>query len=192
MKIAILALTSYFVLAVLVGRPHGYESVQAAETGAPRPSFEIQSLTKALVGNWSIAEKYEPDKWTPKGGLGSGQEVWRPGPGGLTLIEEYHSKNPVGESFGLAVTWWDTHKGMQVMWCADGDPSGCDLISARDGMIKWDTKNFVLVNEFDRDGKTFVLREVFSEITPNSFLQTLDLGEKGRPLKRWLTIRAMK
>src|SRR6476646_6327760 len=128
MKVAILALTGFFVLAVLAVR-RGYEPVQAAETGAPRPSPEIQSLTKALAGNWSIAEKYEPDEWTPKGGVGRGQEVWRPGPGGLTLIEEYHSKNPVGESFGLAVTWWDVNKGLQLMWCADGDPSGCDLMS---------------------------------------------------------------
>ena len=32
----------------------------------------------------------------------------------------------------------------------------------------------------------------FPEITPTSFLQTADIGERGGPLKRWLTIHATR
>jgi hypothetical protein len=50
----------------------------------------------------------------------------------------------------------------------------------------------VIENEFERDGKKFVWPEVYSDITSTSFLQTADIGEKGAPLKRWVTIHATR
>jgi ketosteroid isomerase-like protein len=50
----------------------------------------------------------------------------------------------------------------------------------------------VIHTEFPRDGKNFVWHEVFSDITATSFTQTADIGEKGGPLKRWVTIHATR
>ena len=58
--------------------------------------------------------------------------------------------------------------------------------------FKWDGKQQVVDNEFQRDGKAFNWHEAFSDITPNSFVQTADIGVKGGPLKRWLTIHATR
>ena len=58
--------------------------------------------------------------------------------------------------------------------------------------MTWNGKQQVIENEFSRDGKTFVWREVLTDVTPTSFVQTADIGEKGGPLKRWLTIHATK
>jgi hypothetical protein len=41
-----------------------------------QPAPEMQSLAKAFEGKWTITEKYEPDEWTPNGGVGYGEEVW--------------------------------------------------------------------------------------------------------------------
>jgi len=50
----------------------------------------------------------------------------------------------------------------------------------------------VLGDEFERNGKRFQFKEIFSEITPTSFTQTIYQGEAGKELKRVLTIRATK
>ncbi len=58
----------------------------------------MQSLAKAFEGKWRIEEKYEPDEWTPNGGTGYGEEVWRRGPGGFTFMEEVHDHGPTGHA----------------------------------------------------------------------------------------------
>ena len=59
-------------------------------------------------------------------------------------------------------------------------------------LAKWEGDQLVLRDEFQRNGKRFDFKEVFSEITPTSFTQTLYQGEAGRDLKRLLTIHATK
>ena len=59
-------------------------------------------------------------------------------------------------------------------------------------LAKWERDQFVLRDEFERNGKKFSFKEVFSEITPTSFTQTLYQGEAGKELKRLLTIHATK
>ncbi len=162
---------------------------QAAARRLPRPAAQIQKLAKALSGRWSIHEKYEPDEWTPKGGVGEGTEVWRPSPGGFTLIEEYHSKGSAGETFGLSLTWWDDKaQRYQSLWCVNSNPQGCQTGFT----LNWEGDELVISSEFERGGKKFTWREVVSDITPTSFTQTADIGEVGEPLKRWLTIHATK
>jgi|SRR5579859_733871 len=157
----------------------------------PQPASQLQSLESAFEGRWSIREQFEPDEWTPKGGTGSGEEVWRRGPGGFTFMEEVHMTGPDGDSYGLAISWWDKSKGgFDGMWCVSSNPKTCNANSR--GMLAWDGKQQIVENEFPRNGKTFVWREVFSDITPTSFVQTADIGEKGGPMKRWLTIHATK
>lgn len=73
----------------------------------PHPAPEMQRLVNSLSGTWSISEQYEPSERMPNGGVGEGEEVWRSGPGGLSLIEEYHSKNAFGKISGRTVTSWN-------------------------------------------------------------------------------------
>ena len=171
-------------------KPHKQPATpQAPATPAPQPAHEIQKLAKALTGRWSIREKFEPDERMPDGGVGQGTEVWRPGPGGYTLIEEFHSQDPDREVFGLSLTWWDasTHQ-YKTLWCANGNPAGCDTGLA----LRWEDNQIVVTTDFERAGKKFSMREVLSQITPNSFTQTLDIGESGGELKRSVTIHATK
>jgi hypothetical protein len=50
----------------------------------------------------------------------------------------------------------------------------------------------VLRDEFERNGKKFNFREVFSEITPTSFTQTLYQGQVGKKLMKLTTIHAIR
>ena len=158
-----------------------------------QPAPEMQSLAKAFEGRWAITEKYEPDEWTPNGGVGYGEEVWRRGPGGFTFMEEIHDHTPFEEGYGVGFSWWDSTKGLRGLWCINTNPQGCDLENALSAFgPKWDGKQLVVDMEFPRNGKELAWHEVFSDITPTSFVQTADIGEKGGPLKRWLTIHATR
>ena len=150
----------------------------------------MQRVFNAFLGTWSITEKLEPSETTPTGGTGQGEEVYRSGPGGASIIEEVHVKEGSHDMSGLGVAWWDqTAQGYKVLWCNSKNQSGCILMAH---VARWEGDQWVLGDEIERDGKKFVFKEVFSEITPTSFTQTLYQGEAGKELKRILTIHAMK
>jgi hypothetical protein len=79
-------------------------AIHAASSGDHRlssaagPAPELQSLEKALTGNWSTSYDFAPSAISPNGGTGTGEEDWRIGPGGYVLIEEEHVRAPAGEN----------------------------------------------------------------------------------------------
>jgi hypothetical protein len=156
----------------------------------PRPSPEIERLVKAFSGTWSIAIKIEPNETMPKGGRGQGEETWRPGPGGLSLIEDYRSTGDEGELSGLGVAWWDKDaRRYQVMWCDSTNRVGC--IVMKHG-AKWEGNQVVAMDVSESAGKKLTFKEVFSDIKENSFTQALYQGESGGDLKQRLTILATR
>jgi len=125
----------------------------------------------------------------PNGGAGQGQEIYRPGPGGVSLIEEFHSKEATGDVSGLGVAWWDEKaRGFRAVWCESRNPRGVNM--AR--LANWEGDQFVLGDEWELGGKTLSFKEVFSDMTPRSFTQTLFQGESGGELKRLMTIKAAR
>jgi hypothetical protein len=160
---------------------------------APAPARELQAPTQALAGRWTTREKYEPTGPTPNGGIGQGDLVWRSGPGGFTLLEEYRSKTPMGELFGFGLMWWDHVRGLQHMWCINVNPGGCEMFPPppRPGP-KWDGKQLVVDTEVEIAGTKYVWHEAITVTSATSFTQTVDIGEAGGRLKRWLTSDATK
>jgi hypothetical protein len=63
-------------------------------TSVPKPSAEIVGLSKALIGEWSLSVKFKPSASEPNGLANTGEETWRMGPGGFTLLEEEHLRTP--------------------------------------------------------------------------------------------------
>ena len=59
-----------------------------------KPAPEMHRLAAALGGRWTIRQQFEPHQAVPNGDTGSGTEVWRPGPGARSLIEDIHTKRP--------------------------------------------------------------------------------------------------
>jgi len=166
------------------------QSSGATAPPSPPPSPEIKRLVEAFSGTWSITLKIEPSESLPKGGGGKGEEVWRPGPGGLSLIEDYHSSGDEGDISGLGVAWWDNNaQRYQVTWCDSGNPDGCGIIKHG---AKWEGRTVVATDEWQKNGKKTILKEVFSDFTPTSFKQTLYQGESGGELKMFMSILASK
>src|SRR5690348_17390835 len=160
-----------------------------------QPSAELQSLSKALSGSWSLNLKFEADPETPNGFASSGEEVWRSGPGGYTLLEEEHLRMPKGDLFLLGIVWWNTAtKTLHGMECQNLLPYTCDVKGAQNDItMNWDGKQFVIDEmETSKSGKKSIWHEVWSEITPNSFTQTGEYGDPGGPRKRLFTIHATR
>jgi hypothetical protein len=188
--------TTLISLSVLTASAMFIVGAQAQSlTSAPEPSPEIESLTKALSGEWSLSVKFEPSALAPNGLASMGEETWRPGPGGFTLLEEEHLRMPEGDLFLLGVVWWNTAtKSLHGMECQNLLPYTCDVKGAqRDITMSWDSKQFVIDEmETSKSGKKSVWHEVWSDITSDSFTQTGEYGDPGKPRKRLFTIHATR
>ena len=79
------------------------------------------------------------------------------------------------------------------MWCISVSPTGCEMFPAppQPGP-QWDGKQLVIHIEGEQEGEKVIWHEVISDITPNSFTQTADIGESGSNLNRWFTIHAVR
>ena len=102
---------------------------QGSPAKTPQARAELQSLLKALSGEWSLSVKWEPDASNPNGLVNAGEESWRAGPGGYTLLEEEHLSQPQQRDlFLLGIVWWNsTTKKLQGMECQNLLPYTCDV-----------------------------------------------------------------
>ena len=125
--------------------------------------------------------------------MGEGRAVWREGPGGFTLLEEYHSQTPMGELFGFGIIWWDVARELQHLWCINVNPGGCEMFPAPPlPGPKWDGRQLILDTEVVLAGRTFLWHEAIFDITAASYSVTIDIGESKDALKRWLTSRVSR
>jgi hypothetical protein len=158
-----------------------------------QPAPEMQSLAKALKGNWSTTYEFVPGGTSQAGGAGTGEENWRTGPGGYVLMEEEHVRAPSGEMFLIAFHWWDkTRNSLRGMLCNNSGPAACDFSTYSNSSLNWNRKQLTMDLQFPQNGKKMIWHEVWSGITASSFTQTGDMGEVGGALKRAVTIRGTK
>ena len=177
------------MLAVLVSRPAG-----------AAPPEALASLAKAFAGRWSFTEQFEPMAQTPDAistpvaASGHGEQVYRLGPGGFTFMEEEHNVSPQGDVYIVGYMWWDAaQKRLAGMECNSQWPEGCDLKSALSLVsLSWDGKTFVVDFRSSKDASKLAWHEVFSDITPTSFLQEGFVGQPDGSLKKWVTIHATR
>jgi hypothetical protein len=148
---------------------------------SPNLPPQMERFPQSLAGDWSIEFTVNPTEALPKGGIGHGDEVWKPGPGGLSFIEEYRSVGDEGEITGSGVYWWDEHLNrIQVLWCANYLLSGCEIMSEG---ASWEDDRLILKNRWESAGRTHFVKEVFSDISATSFTQTIFQGESFEKLK---------
>lgn len=172
----------------------------ARAAGPPQPSPQLRSLEAALTGAWSVSDSFAPiganadSINTPMGGTGHGIQVWRSSPGGFTFMEEERQETPAGQVFIVGYTWWDATAGkLRGMECNSQWPKGCDaLASQAEVELSWDGRSFVVDFRDPKNPTRIVWHEVFTDITPTTFVQTADIGQTDGSLKRWMTIHAKR
>jgi hypothetical protein len=158
---------------------------QAQKLKLPGP--DAQNL---MLGSWSIRVEYAPGPKEPKGHITQGTEVWRAGPGNFSVIEEYREKSSEGEMQGLGTAWWDEQAhGQRFVWCDNWEVHGCYLSK---NVAKWEGSRLVYSEDTEDNGIKTTHQEIFSDITPSSFLQTLLVGPVGGPMKTVITIHATR
>jgi hypothetical protein len=151
----------------------------------PKPSAEMERMARLFVGIWTVTEKHEPSPWSPNGASGNGTANLSLGPGGLSLVQDYHSSNSMGRFDGLGISWWDEKaQGFRGLWCENTAPAGC----ADSGLLKWEGAELVTEYEGDSAGQPTRIRRVISDVTPDSFTARMDLSIGGQPMKRAITI----
>jgi len=190
-------LTLIGLLAVSVSclAQNGGSSASHPPADSSQPALKMQTLTAALSGEWSLDVKWETNASMPNGLVNTGEETWRAGPGGHTLLEEEHLRSHQGDVFLFGVVWWNsTKKNLQGLECQNLLPQTCDVKGAlNDITMSWDGKQFVIDEiETSNTGKKSIWHEVWSDITPISFTQTGESGEPGAPRTRLFTIHAKK
>jgi hypothetical protein len=188
-----LVLISVLTICTACFAQNGAEKNSPSLTDAPPPPAEMQSLAKALVGKWSTTYKFQPSGKSSSGGTGTGEEIWRTGPGGYVLMEEEHIRTPDGDRFLFALHWWDkSTNSLRGMLCNNSGPAACNVDSYFNSSLKWDGKRLVIDLEFPQNGKKMLWHEIWSDITDTSFTQTGEIGEVGGPLKLAVSIHGTK
>jgi hypothetical protein len=163
-------------------------TAQSPQSGMPmiKPSPEMIKLSKALVGSWTVSEKMEASPMAPKGGTGHGMASMMPGPGGLSVVEKYHSTGSMGTNFnGLGTFWWDPKaQAYRGVWCDTMTPTGCDS----SGTTKWEGDKLVGTMQSEMDGKMMMTRFTYSDFKPGSFVMTMEMGPDASSMQKAMTI----
>ena len=171
------AIVSSFVCLLFVG-------FTVAQTPSPKPAPEMEKLLKMWTGDWTTVEIFEPSDEMPKGRQDKGSETMRPGPGGLSLIGDYESH---GAPFGhMVVTWLPKEKVYKSYWTDSSGPG----VAVATGT--WQGEKLVFTSIDESSDKKILYRGTYSDITPTSFIDTLESGPVGSPLKRILTVKYAK
>lgn len=151
----------------------------------PKPSPEMQKMTKMLAGKWTAVTKTEAMGGMP-GGEAKGEATFSRGPGGLSLIEDFKSTGGgFGDFRGHGVTYWDANaKQYTGIWCDTMSPKGCDNA----GTSKWEGDKIVGYMEMpDEKGKMTKYRMTYSDIKPDSVTFTMEAPD-GSNYKPMMTI----
>ena len=185
---------SFGLISVHVALPGNGSLLGQASSSNQKPATklnpQIERILTAMEGTWSITDELAPDASSPKGKTGAGTIIWRPGPGRFSVVEEFRSKQGDVDVTGLGMFWWEEAAGgYHTIWCDSTNPGGCIDFK---NTAKWDGSTLVLEEEYELHGKKYTFREVFGDITSDSFTQTLYGGEAGGALKVDETIHARR
>lgn len=166
----------------------------AGDVRSPQPTAAMQSLIKALSGQWSLKLKFEPSNGAPGGAEGSGEETWHAGPGGLTFTDEETFHAGPDSIIVVGIFWQDLKtNAFHAMDCYKGNPHTCDLEGAADVVVRW-TGSELTVDEKERSsqGTMMTSRIEWSDITANSFTETGYLAPPGGPFRKTMTVHATR
>jgi hypothetical protein len=168
---------------------NGSEAAEAVRTKERAPP-ELYRAIRVLSGTWKISEEFPPSAMFPNGGTGQGTEIWRAGPGNITLVYEYHSTNPGGVMWATAVLWWDhEEKKLRELWCTSQSSKGC-VVSTAD--IRWEGDDLVFTDSYESNGQRVFSRETWSQMKADTHNMTIAESPEIGNLRPWLISHAIR
>lgn len=163
---------------------HRAQPQQTGPTAMP-DRLEIYKM-RGIVGEWTTIEKYVANELSPRVGTGTGRARLLWGPGRTSIIQSYRSRNKViGNFAGHSTFFWDAKAGdYKTFWCDSG--MGC---MAQLGSGKWEGDKLIFTSEADYMGKKLVIRDIFSDIKPDSFTMANEISVDGGPMEPFMSIQ---
>ncbi len=154
-----------------------------AQQPAPVPSPEMQRLSNLIVGTFDVVEKHHGRPGAPEW-QATGTASYRPGPDGLSVVEDYRSTGPRGSFSAVAVLWWDAEaRAFRHFECESGEP--CGVV---DDKGAWDGEAIVFTRQMDRQGRKIVLEERYDFSRPDTIVITSRASVDGAPPMTGMTI----
>ena len=162
-----------------------FVAAQNGKQGSPKPqpAPEMQRVAKMLVGTWKVDLDYAQGGSMPNGGKGTAHSVIKPGPGGLSLIEDFEGDLPRGSLHALY--WWDKKaQSFKAVGCDDFSDEGCITTQDQDGRAQWKGNEVVWQLTVEKDSKNVPAKIVWAEKGSHSFVVNMYIADANGVLKR--------
>ncbi len=156
-------------------------------TPAVKPSAAEMERLKFYLGEWDYTETYPKSSFSPNGGKNTGVYTSRPGPGGNSLINTFHSQGSVGDFEGLLVMTWDPKEKAYKAYVFGNDFPGAVVET---GQFEGDA--LVFQTDFSAGGATMKLRNVTRITGPGTLVSEEFMAMKDAPEKLLVRVEAKK
>jgi hypothetical protein len=164
---------------VATAQQHKHPGAEKPATmNIPQPAPEMKKLAKLLVGTWKIDEHVLPSEMSPNGAKGKATEVIRIGPGSTSIVMDYKG-SAMGNFAGHGLLSWSPDKKLyESVWVDSMIPGGIMMMTGN-----WEGENLVFTGN---DG--MANRHTYSNIKPDSFTYTLEMGPDAGKLAKVLVL----
>jgi hypothetical protein len=182
-NVVALALLSLPLLAEHQEKP----SASSSETKPAAGSAPEMDKLRFYVGEWDYTETYPKSAFYPNGGKNTGVYKSRPGPGGNSLVNEFHSQGPVGDFDGLLLMTWDPREK-----CYKEYAFGNEFPGAIVGNGAWEGDTLAYVTEFSMGPTKLKLRNTTRLIAPGKLVSEEFSIADGKPEVLLVRVEATK
>ena len=165
------------------------QAKSAASRPQPSDAPEMEKLIRLYLGTWAYTETYSKSPAFPNGGENAGIYTSELGPGGMSIVNRFHSKGPVGDFEGLLVITWDAKEKAYKAYVFGNDFSGA-LVET--GQFEGDTLIFranVSMGEKSIPIRNETRVDTKGVLTSDSFFGTAAPGAKETPFVRVVAAR---
>jgi hypothetical protein len=112
-----LLLPLWLLIAAANADDNGHKARARTSMSKSKPPDEM-ALLYPRIGRWKTTIRTEPSESLPKGGIDEGVMTIGKGPGGFSIVQNFHSRGSSGELRGQSYTWWDkVTKTYKSVWC---------------------------------------------------------------------------
>jgi len=156
------------------------KSTQPPEAKAKPGAAEMKRLG-FYIGQWTYTETY------PKGGVNHGVYTSKPGPGGNSLLNTFHSQGPVGDFEGMLVYTWDLTDGKYKAYIFGNDFPGALVETG-----EFEGEKLVFHGEIGAGGAKIQLRNVTWLTSPEKLISEAYMSKAGAPEKLLVRVEASR
>src|SRR6266851_1640155 len=163
---------------------------KAAAAPAPpaaKPGVAEMERLKFYLGEWDYTETYPKSAFSPNGGKNTGVYTSKLGPGGMSLVNSFHSQGPFGDFEGLLVMTWDAREKAYKAYVFGNDFPGALVETGA-----FEGEALVFRSEFFMEGMTLKLRNVTRVTGPGTLVSEQYSAMKDAPEKLFVRVEAKR